>query len=615
MTNKTNIQTEGGPTLFDGLTPQDPPANRQSAEPQQDPADDWVELSRLLDETRKGVERGGFYTLVPPEVLARRGELYYNQRIEQVAEALAASGMAAPDISAVTTDYARVTFGSLSFTASPATMTAALKALPPAKAAGVDLYGLYFSLMLNYARHVLTLFSYQTNVESKGATKRTKSQFLERFYSPAEALAVVWLSNNGYIEPSHFAGFETSQLGEFFSRIREFAALGEYTTYYTFCKYALLATPEELDQIIPPPIHAQTSLSDYANKASEQYAAELKRLSGKFSEAATSEPSPEQEQAREAAAKWDVNTVKIYPNYGIVLSRPVSISPNGSEIINTLPVQRYIDRFKKDKPQYSDITQMTVQKVFEGVNLLPTYLSRTMQIGDNGRYIYHTNISEFAEICGYADASQPHKTALLGGLLLLSNLYFVVDKPKRYVETTTRKGVKVRKAKGGRAALQFLHVPEIELETGELRIEVYPDSLKGQPTLITPETYKQLRAEAKGLTQSRFNAQIATKSHKSELDLIDEVFGFADMLRNATPEELPKVKKYVQGHRGRERSRLLGWFDDYLKAGIITEFKREQSKTNKRDFVLSWSCPEPDKLTPPPFDPDAPAIPQDPDEQ
>ena len=114
-----------------------------------------------------------------------------------------------------------------------------------------------------------------------------------------------------------------------------------------------------------------------------------------------------------------------------------------------------------------------------------------------------------------------------------------------------------------------------------------------------------MRAEAKGLTQSRFNFQIATKSHKSERDLIDEVFGFADMLKFATTDELPKVTKYVQGHRSRSRERVLSWFGDYVNAGLITNFKREPSKTDNRDFVLSWVCPDPTKLDPPPLDPQA----------
>ena len=151
------------------------------------------------------------------------------------------------------------------------------------------------------------------------------------------------------------------------------------------------------------------------------------------------------------------------------------------------------------------------------------------------------------------------------------------------------------------------------METGHLKLDLYPESLRGRPTLITAKQYQEMRAKAKGLAQSRFNAQLLGKGHKSERDLIDEVFGFTDMIANATPDELPKVTKYVQGHRAEYRKKVLGWFQEYVEAGILTDFKREPSKTDKRDFTLSWTCPDASKLDPPPFDLDA--TPQEPDEQ
>lgn len=608
MARKDTPTPQGSPSLFDDISPQEWPGIGQESRPVEATPDDWGEILRLVEETRRDAERAGIWLLLPTETLLRRAEVYYNQRVGQLRDTLAATGAAPDVVNVVCSDYAGVLSGQFKLRATPRQMTDALRSLQPYAAFNIDRYGLYFGLFLTYYRFLLRFSDYNDSVKGLTATEETKRAYISGFYPAMDARAVRWLLNIGYLQPSDFAGFDPAEMNAFFARIAQFAALGEYTLYYTIARLALVATPEELAQVEAPAFlnKSQTPIARYCEQVLQETVENLNRAGEKFA-AASATTSTEQEQARQAGKDWHDETnaqpVKIHENYGIVLSRPVTISPYGAEIVNTLPVQQYIDDFKQRNPAFGNITQMTVQKVVEGVNLLPQYLSGTMTRGEGGRLGFRTNISEFAEICGYADANQEEKRALLGCLQLLDNLYFVVDKPRRYDEFETAKGRK-RVATGGRHAVRFLVIRSIGLDSGELFIEVYPESLKGRPTLITPSTYKQLRAEAKGLTQSRFNFQIATKSHKSELDLIDEVFGFRDMLEYATPEELPKVTKYVQGHRGRERSRLLAWFDAYVKAGILTEYRREPSKTNKRDFVLSWVCPDPSKLTPPPYDPD-----------
>ena len=116
-----------------------------------------------------------------------------------------------------------------------------------------------------------------------------------------------------------------------------------------------------------------------------------------------------------------------------------------------------------------------------------------------------------------------------------------------------------------------------------------------------------MRGKVKGTAQYRFNIQIATKSHKNERQLIYEVFGLDDMLKQAEKTDIEagnnteqkRVKTYIQNHYAGFKKKIAGWFDEYLKDGIITEFKREPSKTDNKDFVLSWKCPDPQGLIPP----------------
>lgn len=612
MKRNSNTQAQGEPSLFDGLNPQEP-AERvevgtgptaQDGEPYTTPAtaEEWADMMLYYEDTKRTYERAGLWGVWTSETLLRRAEVYYNQRVTTVVKTMTAAGAPVDVVNAVCSDYIGILSGSCKFVATVEQIQTALKTLQPSAAFSIDRYGLYFGLFLNYSRFLLVYKDYDFTVKGLHATDDTKRVYLSEFYPPMDARAVRWLLDKGYFQASDFSGFEPSEMGEYFARISAFAELGEYVLYYTVARLALLATPDELAEVEPPP-HAQgqTDIIAFCENVVKDTVDKLNEAAEKF-DALTSDAPTEQAQAQKAARDWrdDTNArpIKIHENYGLVLSRPVNVSPNGATITKRLSIQQYIDRFTTANPQFGDITQMTVQKVFEGVNLLPQYLADKMQIGPNGQYIYRTNISEFAEFCGYVDASQPQKMALLGALLISSNIYFILEKPIRYEEFTNVKGHVVRQKTGGVVAMQFVNVPEIGRDTGNLIIEVRPESLKGHPTFITADIYKKLRDTSKGLTQSRFNAQITSKSHKSENDLIDEVFGFADMREHATPSTLPKVNTYIRKNRPNARNKMLRWFDDYVKAGILTHYKRVPSKTNKGDFVLSWDCVKPDKLKP-----------------
>ena len=476
MTHKTTITTEGGPSLFGGLNPQETPDTWQGMTPAEGTPDEWEEIKQLVEETRQDAERAGVWLLLPPETLLRRGEIYYNQRVDQIRDTMAASGATPDVVAAVCRDYAGILSGSCRFTATAVQMQQALRALKPYEAFNIDRYGLYFALLLNYSRFLLRYYDYDEAVKGLFATEESKRAYISAFYPAMDARAVRWLLNIGYFQPSDFSGFDPAEMGEFFARIADFAAFGEYTLYYTVARLALVATPQELAEVEPPPgvSIAQTSLPKFCEQVVQETADNLNRAGEKFAEAIRSDTHAEQEQARQAGKDWHDDTnaqpVKIHENYGIVLSRPVKVSPHGAEIVNTLPIQQYIDDFNLNPQRYTNlvinatVTQMTVQKVFEGVNLLPSYLSGSMTRIEGGRFGFRTNISQFAEICGYADANNEEKRALLGGLILLSNLYFVVDKPKRYEEFTTIKGRKVKRMAGGRVALKFLTVPAIGLD-------------------------------------------------------------------------------------------------------------------------------------------------------
>jgi len=572
MARQHNYTVEAGPSLYDEM----PQGNEQHT---------FNDLFAELNELRQMVEDTGFYFALPNEALATRAETYYNNHIEQIRAVLDASGTAADVADVVTTDYANVLFGSRVPKATPDQMKTALKVFKPYKAYSIDRYGLYWALLLNYSRCLNMWGNYQYDVAGVTATPESKQEFINWFYSAADARAVLWLASIGELTPAAFAGvFETNVVNSFMDRVTEWGNLYEYSALYFIAKYALLATPQELDAITKPPIHSQTPVIDFA----EQFAAEAQQRLGKtadkYGAAFEAEKTAEKEQAAEGANNWrdDANTqiLQLHEVPNMICSMSVQISPNGPVIRDTMQIQQVIAGVTVANPGFGLITPMTVQKVFEAVNLLPHYC--TPQIIENDKLQYNVSHSKFAEICGYQDASQPQKTALLGSLIMLNNLYIVINRPIRCIENTAKDGKKYKKKIGGRTAVQILNVPEFDKEN--ITIIVTPKAFKGRPTFITMADYKQLRDEAKGLSQSRFNYQLLSKGHKAENDLAKEVFGYDEKLQLAAndPEALKRVKRSICNHKSRDINTIAKWFEDYKAKGIITY------KYNARTKVYTW---------------------------
>lgn len=117
--------------------------------------------------------------------------------------------------------------------------------------------------------------------------------------------------------------------------------------------------------------------------------------------------------------------------------------------------------------------------------------------------------------------------------------------------------------------MQILNVPEYETDNEGITVVVTPEAFKGRPTFVTYEDFKRLRAEAKGLSQSRFNYQILTKGHKNENDLVNEVFGYDEKLKLAEgdPEAMKVAKTYIQNHRADDKKENCGLVQTIRRGG------------------------------------------------
>lgn len=560
MAKKSTI-IDGGPSLFEN-TPPTPEEKRFN-----DVYNDVLKRRDLSAET-------GLYSPFVTEQLRPRAEAVWLRNAEPIRNTLTASGVSADTVEAVTTDYITLLCGPLEFTATPQQMIEALKHVNPFTAFTIDRYGLYLALFLGYSRYLAMLKRYQDEVlHDDTATKKTKADFLDTFYLAADAKAICWLIHIGRFAIEDWKGFEPSTLTAFIERQRDWAAMYDYTTYYLICKYLLLATQRELEGINQPPIHSQTPIIAVADDTAKGAEADLQKAAVRFTELAAAEQAAK-EKAEQAAKDWknDTNakTIQLHETPSIICSRPVEISPYGEELIKTIPIQRYIEEFTTRNPdKYGVITPATVQKVVEAVNLLPQFFKSNPT---DGQYIYRTTINEFSEICGYSDANQDQQKALLGGLLVISDLYFVVNRPYKVINITNAKGREIKRTVGGPTTTRLVAV-DIENTTGGLIIKISPDVLKGKPTLVSAENFNLLRGKsANNLSKSRFIYQTLTKGHKAEDDLVSEVFGYDEKIKlsQGDAEATKRAKTYIQNHRSDDRRKVRAWFDEFMADGLLS---------------------------------------------
>lgn len=571
----------------------------------------WDKLDEILHTAEELRDKSGIYLVVPPPELRPRIKAYLENNTGKVAAAL--SGVSDDTRNAVLYDYAATLSGACEYNATLEQMQETLRAVKPFKAFQIDRYGLYLALLMQYSRTLRVFDDYRRNMVDTDTHKipaKDKAAYMARTTTePAEYFrAFQYLKRQGYATPLDFVGCETSDVRAFLDYAQELADLSAYGTFYIFGRALYSATAEELAAIQPPPTFetALTHATQWAEKLYFDTQEQLNKVALKVAEFIDAETQAEREKAKAEAeaAEENARTLALKEIPLIINSRPVNIAVEG-DVSKQFPVQAYIDDFTKKNPTYKNpdngkslITPMVVQQVFEAINLLSAYGRIDTK---SGRYDVDTTIEELSRIVGYADANGTELKALFGGLQLFHNLYVVVDRPYKFTDIVTKNGKK-RKKTGGPTAINVMQLAEVGIETGHLKLYISPEALKGKPVYITENTYKQLKKRAKGAAQSRFNAQLLTKGHKNENELVAEVFGYDSMQRNAEliknaddrATELKRVKTYIQNHRSDDKKKVAKWFKQYAAEGILT-YDHIKATTGK-EYNYQWTVTRPEGL-------------------
>ena len=528
-----------------------------------------------------------------PEGLLSYTMEYYQIHAQSVREHLnkAANfwGFSEQAQNALLEDYARALFGVFDFTASREQMEQ-LRALRSSAAFFIDPYGLYIGVLGGYSDVNRRLLQYDLiTVPREQYHGGADLWDVQRAYingpdNLAQGRAISYLIRWGQFDAGQFAAVAgPAEVNGFLDRCEMFAAVYDYATYYTICKYCLNATREQLAQIpAPRDRFGDKSAQQFAEETGATITAEVERLRGMFSDllAAPTEAKAQAaaEQAREQMKTERGEIVRVPDTFAALLSRDVFFNRKGGtqdpkNENDILPIQQYITKYLEKHPdETAKTTPRIVEKTIEGVNLLQRN-GPVKPVG--GWYTYYTTITEFATLCGFQEPNADQIRGVLLSLLMLKNLWLVVWK------------------QDGLHAVNILNVPDIGLTGeahGKIKIQVSADATKGRPQLLTYGDLQRMRREAKGAAENHFRYQIIGKGHKTEQALLDEIFGYTNAIREATEqgadaETLNGLRRNQQKHRPRDRARLLRMFEREAEAGFL-KFKKYTNA--KGETVYSW---------------------------
>ena len=512
----------------------------------------------------------------PPQSIIGRISQYINDRLTPIREAVAP--FVTPEtLETLIHDYALVFVGGFSFEATPQQMIEALKLLKPTNAFLIDRYGLYFGLLLNYAK---TLEVNRTLRHILRKDNPTRDIDLTAFYSQSPAtmiLAAEWLLTKGIITAEDFEGLPPETITRFLTACDVMADMARYAQLYFTSKHALSATTEELHAI---PYPKQFKTADDAHAFAERLAqdlnakmAEMAAKVGAILNASTSEELQKaQATANETIKTATVEAININNNLATILSRDI-YSASDATAAQIVPISKTIAHLF-NKGEIDAITAFNVEKAVEGLQMLQAF-ERGVEQSD-GRILYDISISKFADRAHGRDATQEEKLALIEALRLLNTVFLVSWKPN-----------------GKREAVAAVHLAKYETDAngqiiGNIRITLDPKLTKGKPNFISFTDYSEMKKRAKRQAQNHFRNQILSKAQKEENDLLDAVFGYQRMRdeTDGSAEQLKGVAEYIRKNKAKHRKQVIAMFDEYQNAGWITSYTRTEN--DRGEIIYKW---------------------------
>lgn len=603
---------------------------------------------------------GGYYPGAPAELLQASAR-YYLKNKTAVLNALKNGGIDAGTAGQVLTDYKNICFGNFNYSANPDQMRRAIEAVPPLTAFLVDRYAL-FVLLWAYKNIVVTLDDYRATCTHP---RRRAAYFeFQQMFSLSDqtttAAPLLWLCNYGAIPAADLDTVPDYTKTRFLSYMRRYGERDQYAQYFYIARYALIATPEQLQEIKTPEVfetndNPAAAAFEYARGWADEANTNADSLTNSIVEIATAETTEETEQAKkEAKNAAGGGVMRIPENIANSLGRPIwffdreTETENIDKLPDLIPAQFIIDRYKRANPNAVDIPPLMISKVIEGAHILN---ARNPVPCIGGIYTQWTTPDEFAAICGYNDPNETSLRQLFTALRTLNDTYFVYWLPggkisARLILTVGEIVVQTKelkdkdgkpvKDKDGKNVTAEIMPPKIKLE-----LRKPPEEYKF--TYVLLDEIEAMRNGERGEARRRFRWQILSKGNKEENALLDEVFGYSAKIREiqyngkqqidaVTDEENKKIHElrtesaeerqraeeskkqridaiqaetdrqikdaqtYQRKHAARDRDKLLQWFDEYAKQGLITHKTKPNKKGETVHYWKRLQPPTPEEL-------------------
>lgn len=586
-----------------------------------------ADMLRELRELRETMaSNSAYYVPSPTEALMSKAEAYFGLYCDDIKRLLASSGIDDETANAVLVDYVAILSGLPNVRLPLAKQRDLINTVKPWRIYLTERYGLnqLFAIYLYNVRackdyieqfkladgHVYKVTHRKENgkmrvtrekmtvsvEEQKNNFLDTRTNRIASGSAPLYALGYQWIRINkveqdgqllDIVETSDFAGIEPERVAKFFAFVTSFAGIDNYVNYYYLAKYAFKATPDELKEILTPPVFKDAETAQaYAEQISLNRYQNLLNKAADVDKALAAETEKEREQARQEVITEPVaepepanETVKVSENIALLGSRDVWASTNGANIVEqgVIPISKVIAIYGQKHDLPNGVTPRVIEKAIQGLNMLQRF---NHDAPVDGFYHYETNITEFCELCGYKQANGEEMKAVLTALFILRDLYLIVWKPK------------------GREAINLLVMPNIGVEgeiKGRIKLYVSADALRGHQNFIQIDEIRKLQKDTKGQAREHFNYQLIAKNQKEEQALLNEVFGYDTMLFEATgytgdertnPDEVQNVKEYIRKHKTRDKTRLQKWFDECIQNRFLTSWSR--TKNPKGEYIYKW---------------------------
>lgn len=480
----------------------------------------WLSAAKVLLSSGEG-------RCEPPESLRLKGRALFNSTRDEIAAALVAGGLTADGAEVVLQDYLSALQGRAEYKASPRLMAhvAALTGAP------LQAHAFLYSVGHNYRAYVEALEDYKARVSGPDADTGTREAYLKASGEYRGAFA--WLILGDYVKAADFDGLEPGEVTAKLAEFVEVARRSEWIYYNILAEHCLGITDDETDNTAPLWLANIEALSAQI----EAKAGELQRT-GRKPRTAYLERADKDKTIRGFRAVAKVASEPVRVLYG-QLTAPVGL---------TQAIEKYTElKTRKPAPEdctaektaerLSTVTQLTVNKVFGGLwSLTDSEIGKEYGVTESdGDLVYKGNISAFAELCGYKDASAPEKAALWDalGVLSMEGLRIVTERTyKRYTGKKTKSGKRQYITLTEPWITQFMTYGYGAV-TGDMTIRISGGLRKGGYVLQKAGKLHALEQLIHGsLPRSRARWQILTKENKTEDAFIDEIYGISEKRRD-----------------------------------------------------------------------------------